>query len=83
MSKKIGKKMGKKMSKKIKFNYMGDEGLHLLRLRQITTLHHVASKLKYDSDTLYMVQNYLLKIKYVPMSVDRVIKLRKSLDPKL
>jgi len=71
------------MSEKKQFYYMGDEGLHLLHLRQITTLHHVASKLKYDSDILYMVQNYLLKIKYVPMSVDRVIKLRKSLDPKL
>lgn len=71
------------MSEKKQFYYMGDEGLHLLRLRQITTLHHVASKLKYDSDTLYMIQNYLLQMKSNTMSVDRVITLRKSLDPKL
>ena len=73
------------MSEKIKFkfNYMGKEGLHLLRLRQIITLHHVASKLKYDSDILYMIQDYLLQIKSIPMSIDRVITLRKSLDPKL
>lgn len=71
------------MSEKKQFYYMGDEGLHLLRLRQITTLHHVSSKLKYDSDTLYMIQNYLLQMKSNTMSVDRVITLRKSLDPKL
>ena len=50
------------MSQKKQFYYMGGEGLHLLHLRQITTLHHVASKLKYDSDTLYMIQNYLCRM---------------------
>lgn len=70
------------MAEKKQFYYMGDKGLHLLRIRQLTTLHHAASSFKYDSDTLYMIQNHLLQMKYNPILVDRVITLRKSLDPK-
>lgn len=70
------------MSEKKQFYYMGDQGLYLLRIRQLTTLHHVVSSLKYDSDTLYMIQNHLLQMNYNPISVNRIITLRKSLDPK-
>ena len=71
------------MSEKKQFYYMAGEGFNLLRLKQITTLHHVASKLKYDSDTLYMIQNYLLQKEFNPTSIGRIVELRKSLDPKI
>ena len=64
------------------FYYLGGNGIQLFRLRQLTTLHHVASKLKYDSDCLYLIHNHLIKMKEPPDSLERVIEWRKSLDPK-
>ena len=63
---------------------MGSGGLKLFRLRQLTTLHHAASSLQYDADTLYLIQKHLLQIKDLPTfdSLDRVMELRRSLDPK-
>ena len=65
------------------FYYLGGDALTLLRIRQIMTLHHSASTLKYDSDTLYMIQNHLLKTKDIPeTNLERIYELRKALDPK-
>ena len=72
------------MSSHKQFYYMGSGGLKLFRLRQLTTLHHAASSLKYDADTLYLIQTHLLQMKN-PTSfdaLDRVMELRRSLDPK-
>ena len=73
------------MSSHKQFYYMGSGGLKLFRLRQLTTLHHAASSLQYDADTLYLIQKHLLQINDLPTSfdsLDRVMELRRSLDPK-
>ena len=65
------------------FYYLGGDALTLLHIRQITTLHHVATSLKYDSDTLYIIQNHLHKMKKIPENdLERIHSLRKALDPK-
>ena len=65
------------------FYYLGGDALTLLRIRQIMTLHHAASTLKYDSDTLYMIQDHLHKMKNIPEDdLHRIHELRKALDPK-
>ena len=69
------------MSGKKQFHYMGDEGMKVYRVKQILALHHVSKNIKYDSDTLFIVQNYLLKIKEPSLSCDlkRTIQLRESI----
>jgi len=71
------------MSSHKQFYYMGSEGLHLFRLRQLMSLHHGALSLHYDADTLYLIQKHLLQIKEIPTSLDRVTQYREALDPKL
>ena len=61
------------------FHYMASDGLNILRVKQLLTLHYVASKMKYDSDTLYLVQEYLIKNNVKPKNtLKRVIELRES-----
>ena len=61
------------------FHYMASDGLNILRVKQLLTLHYVASKMKYDSDTLSLVQEYLIKSNVKPKNtLKRVIELRES-----
>jgi len=62
------------------FHYMASDGLNILRVKQLLTLHYIASKMKYDSDTLYLVQQHLVKenVKPEEYSLNRVIELRES-----
>ena len=66
------------------FYYMAFSGIHFLRLKQLTTLHHVASKLKYDSDVLYIIQAHLIKMNILPdpYNLRRVIELREIIVPR-
>ena len=58
---------------------MASDGLNILRAKQLLTLHYVASKMKYDSDTLSLVQEYLIKSNVKPKNtLKRVIELRES-----
>ena len=63
-----------------RFYYFGGYGLHLFRLRQMTTLHHAASTLQYDCDSLYMVQKHLLQMKDPPTDLETVLEWRSALD---
>ena len=69
------------MPGKKQFHYMGNEGMKLFRVKQITTLHHVSKNIKYDSDVLSIVQDYLIKIKEPSLShnLHRTIQLRESI----
>ena len=64
-----------------RFYYFGGNGLRLFRLRQIATLHHVASTLQYDCDSLYLVQQHLLQMKDPPTDLEKVMEWRGALDP--
>ena len=64
-----------------RFYYFGGNGLHLFRLKQLTTLHHVASSLQYDCDSLYLVQQHLLQMKDPPTDLNTVMEWRRALDP--
>ena len=66
-----------------RFYYFGGNGLRLFRLRQMTTLHHAASTLQYDCDSLYMVQKHLLQMKDPPTDLETVMEWRRALDPAL
>ena len=63
-----------------RFNYFGGNGLYLFRLRQMTTLHHVASTLRYDCDSLYLVQQHIQQMKDPPKDLETVMRWRRALD---